>query len=312
LQAMFDSVIASRIHAWVHIQEGALHALPVYMTIRLDDPCDDEEEQVEFPEGNALCGVGPAMLCPEAPDQYLVLAPKFDALMSEGRSSECLSKGGFKWRTHLLGSACEVGGNAEVNTPPVQQLAAQVEEKIEEKLLVTPPGEALAVKRADMHQRPSLPPGLSLESANAEPVYLAPPKGFGDSPVNGDEEAGGLKNHLKTLVHEDSNAVLIVRGITKLGHESADRLSAHFAAHNCPLKDVHVPNVFKKRRSCKSAGEALARSVAKQQEKRVAGRCFIVFRSAEDAARVLAQGPEHVVDGVLVMIHPFDLEGART
>jgi hypothetical protein len=299
LQAMFDSVVASRIHAWIHIQEGALHALPLYMTIRLDDPSDDEQEHVEFLEGNALGGVGPAMLCPEAPDQYLVLAPKFDS-----PQGVCLSNGGFKWRTHLLGSACEVGGIAEVSTPPLQERAAPGQDQIEEKLLVTHLGEALAVKRADVDQRRSLPPGL--ESINAEPLYLTPPKGFGDFPVIGDEDAGGLKNHLKVLVHEDANAVLIARGITKLGLESADRLSAHFEAQGCPLKAVHVPCVFKKRRGGKGSD-----GVAKPQEKRVAGRCFIVMRSAADAAKVLAQGPEHMVDGVAVMVHPFDLEDAR-
>jgi hypothetical protein len=302
LQAMFDSVVASRIHAWIHIQEGALHAVPLYMTIRLDDPSDDEEETVEFLEGTALGGVSPAMLCPRAPDQYLVLAPKFDS-----PQGVCLSHGGFKWRTHLLGSACEVGGMAEVNTPPVQEIAAPVEEKIEEKLLVSHIGEALAVKRADVDQRPPLPPGLESVNINSEPLYLTPPKGFGESPTNLDEEAGGLKNHLKTLVHEDANAVLIARGITKLGLESADKLSAHFEAQGCPLKAIHVPCVFKKRR-----GNKVADDVAKPQEKRVAGRCFIVMRSAEDAARVLAEGPEHMVDGVPVMIHPFDLEDTRT
>jgi len=307
LQAMFDSVVASRIHAWIHIQEGALHALPVYMTIRLDDPSDDETEQVELWEEHAFPGMGPAMLCPDAPDQYLVLAPKFDE-----PQGACLSKGGFKWRTHLLGSACEVSGGNEVNTPPVQQLAAQVEEKIEEKLLVTHLGEALAVMQADMKPRPRLPPGL--EHVNTEPLYLTPPKGFGDdspaSPADADEEAGGLKNHLKTLVHEDSNSVLIARGITKLGLDSADRLSAHFAAKGCPLKTVHVPCVFKKRRGSTRSGNS--DGVAKPQEKRVAGRCFIVMSCPEDAAKVLAEGPEHMVEGVPVMIQGFNLEDART
>jgi len=304
LQAMFDSVIASRVHAWIHIQEGALHALPLHMTIRLDDPSDDEDEQVELLD-NPLSGIGPAMLCPEAPDQYLVLSPKFDALMSGVQSPECLRKGGFKWRTHLIGSACQVVGPAEVDTPSVQQPATPVEEKTEEKVLVTHLGEAPAVMRADMDQRP----GPSLPPLPRFVTRLTSTKGFGDSPANADEDTGGLRNHLKSLVHEDQSAVLVARGITKLGLESADRLSAHFAAQNCPLKAVHVPCVFKKRRG---SARRISDGVGKSQEKRVAGRCFIVMRSAEDAANVLAQGPEHMVDGVPVTLHPFKLKDSST
>lgn len=97
-----------------------------------------------------------------------------------------------------------------------------------------------------------------------------------------------MKNQLRALNDEDPANVLSARGISKLGTASAAKLRAHFS-HYGQVKAVHVPFVFKKR----------------SREPRSAGRCFIVMDSPETAARILAEGSSHFVDGVAVSIERF-------
>jgi len=280
LQKMFDGCMTAGVDSWIHIQEGALHALPLYLYIRHSNgPVLDDEEQVELVEG-ALCGGGPALA---APDQYLVLAPRF--------APQGLADAPLKWQTHLLGSVSPFNsqhGHAQSNDEPfIGQLGPP---SVEEKPCGRNHGEAFSNTNGGYK---------AARQKFEEPVYLTPPK---DSFCSTDEpEAeGGLKNQLRSLVHEDPASIIVARGITKLGLHSSDRLQAFFSQLG-DLKEVHVPCVFKKRR-----GSALSKA-NKPQEPRIAGRCFVVMNSPQEASKIIALGPVYVVDGVTVTCEPFNL-----
>lgn len=114
-----------------------------------------------------------------------------------------------------------------------------------------------------------------------------------------------MKTQLQVLDFEDPAAVLIARGITKLGLESADILRSHFSQYGL-VKAVHVPYAFKKRR-----GAARLTGNDDSRSQRIAGRCFIVMASAEDALRILDDGVTHLVQGVEVTLDHFSPASVR-
>jgi len=97
-----------------------------------------------------------------------------------------------------------------------------------------------------------------------------------------------MKNQLRALNMEDPACVLSVRGISKLGVESAAKIRAHFSCFG-QVKAVHVPIVFKKR----------------SKEPRSAGKCFLVMNSTLTVDRILQRGTDHQIDEVTVSIERF-------
>lgn len=101
-----------------------------------------------------------------------------------------------------------------------------------------------------------------------------------------------MKEQLQTLIQEDPNTVLISRGIKELGFRSAELLQAHFASYG-KVKDVLVSH---------SGGE---RKHGEHKRFRAASVGFVVMETAEDAAKIMAEGLEHVVNGIRVQLQPF-------
>lgn len=78
LQKMFDSVLSNGVNSWIHIQEGAFYAAPIYIYIRHDGTfASDGLDEVEIVEGDACYYRDNPPKMPGAADQYLVLAPRF-------------------------------------------------------------------------------------------------------------------------------------------------------------------------------------------------------------------------------------------
>jgi hypothetical protein len=258
LQKMMDSVMGASVDSWVHFQEGVYHSTPIYLHIRYSrnysyggyggtSQDDDEvliEEDVEHSGTLAIA----------APDQYMVLAPRFP----EGVPEHPVVDESLKWRFMLLGDCSD-----------------------------------------------SLPPGLTamsspgpvLSLSQAIPVTDFPLEAFPPQRISNDEESptSTMKNQLRALNQEDPANVLSARGISKLGMSSASRLRTHFSRYGL-VKAVHVPFVFKKR----------------SREQRAAGRGFIVMDSPETVARILAEGSEHWVDEVKVLLEYFCSNESRS
>lgn len=110
-----------------------------------------------------------------------------------------------------------------------------------------------------------------------------------------------MKSQLQVLEYEDPASVLVARGITKLGLQSSEFLRAHFSQYG-PVEDVHVPFVLKKRRG--NAQHALDAP----REQRVAGRGFVVMKTAADAQKILQVGRVHMIHDVKVTLEPFALK----
>jgi len=373
LQKMFDAVLAARVDAWIHIQEGSLHALPLYLYIRHDD--HDSQDQVEIVEG-ALCGGGPTL---SAPDQYLVLAPR---VHPQGLHGDPL-RNELRWQTLLLGETTESGCSNMLPLAPVPAPVApqypRASPSTSSKYAPAPRAanasvntttnypqhSAVANARPAAHYlpEPSLSPCYLNESGgawtaqavdcawarNAVPAPVALGQAsrdiggfnngncgnmavafidewqtssplrenfgggeqfhqstssiaqFGDADVIDNSQASTMKTQLRVLDYEDPISVLVARGITKLGLQSAEFLRAHFNQYGA-VKDVHIPFVLKKRR-----GTAQHVLDAPRQQ-RVAGRGFVVMETAEDAKKLLAMGVVHLVHDVKVTLEPFCLK----
>merc|ERR1719178_665838 len=110
-----------------------------------------------------------------------------------------------------------------------------------------------------------------------------------------------MKEQLEALRHVDPATVFIARRINKLGFASADTLRSHFSCYGL-VKDVLVSHSRVK--SFKSTGRR-RRGVGEHQRLRAAGLGFVVMGSAEDAAKILNEGPEHNVLGAVVQLQPF-------
>lgn len=106
--------------------------------------------------------------------------------------------------------------------------------------------------------------------------------------------SSSMKNQLRTLNAEDPASVMSARGISKLGMTSSSTLRKHFSNYG-HVKDVYVPFVHKKR----------------SKEPRSAGRGFIVMDSPQLVLQILAQGSEHVVEGVKVLLERFSAKESQ-
>jgi hypothetical protein len=112
-----------------------------------------------------------------------------------------------------------------------------------------------------------------------------------------------MKTQLQALLNEDPASVFIARRINKLGFSSAECLRTHFRSYG-EVKDVYVSHSRVKVNLPKNfRGER--RSSDTRQRLRPASLAFVVMASADSTARILADGPEHIINGVTVLMQAF-------
>jgi len=109
-----------------------------------------------------------------------------------------------------------------------------------------------------------------------------------------------MKTQLQALQNEDPATVFIARRINKLGFSSAEQLRAFFRQYG-PVNSVYVSHSRVK--SVRPPGER--RHSETHWRLRAAALGFVVMAEADATARILAQGPEHVVNGVTVRVQAF-------
>lgn len=124
-------------------------------------------------------------------------------------------------------------------------------------------------------------------------------------PSNGRPEAASamhtMKEQLEALQGEDPTCVFVARRINKMGFSSAEILRFHFSLYG-PVKDVLVAHSRVKSFQPSSRRRPKA---GEHQRLRAAGLAFVVMASADDTARILADGSEHCVNGVNIQLHAF-------
>mmetsp|Transcript_127993 Transcript_127993/g.208508 ORF Transcript_127993/g.208508 Transcript_127993/m.208508 type:complete len:285 (+) Transcript_127993:67-921(+) len=150
------------------------------------------------------------------------------------------------------------------------------------------------------------PPGLEGCFAPSPPQLPGLRKGAkqasrGKNNMNSNNRRGDtMKAQLEALQLEDPSAVFITRGINKLGFSSAKALKAHFSRYG-EVKAIYAPPSRVK--SMHGYGEG--RQTEAHWRLRAAPLGFIVMKSSEATARILADGPEQSVNGVPVRLQPF-------
>mmetsp|Transcript_30511 Transcript_30511/g.91637 ORF Transcript_30511/g.91637 Transcript_30511/m.91637 type:complete len:580 (+) Transcript_30511:87-1826(+) len=102
-----------------------------------------------------------------------------------------------------------------------------------------------------------------------------------------------MKSQLQALQQEAPETVFIARRINKLGFTSAERLRSHFGSYG-QVKCVHV-----------SHSRVKTMRPDTHWRMRAASLGFVVMVSPEATARILAEGPEHLVGEVLIRVHTF-------
>eukprot|EP00448_Togula_jolla_P007625 CAMPEP_0170612864 /NCGR_PEP_ID=MMETSP0224-20130122/23956_1 /TAXON_ID=285029 /ORGANISM="Togula jolla, Strain CCCM 725" /LENGTH=311 /DNA_ID=CAMNT_0010938407 /DNA_START=90 /DNA_END=1025 /DNA_ORIENTATION=- len=103
-------------------------------------------------------------------------------------------------------------------------------------------------------------------------------------------KTGTMKSQLQVLQHEDDEAIFITRRINRLGFGSSELLRAYFGAYGT-VKRIHVSH---SRAKC-----------GQRQRVRAGALGFVVMASREARARIIADGPEHLVTGVSVLVEEF-------
>jgi len=102
-----------------------------------------------------------------------------------------------------------------------------------------------------------------------------------------------LGTHLKELDKEDPQQILIVRKISRLGFQSAERLKKYFERFG-PISKVLLSNSHAKESG--SSGIRL----------RPSGIGFVVFEDSADAEKALAEGEDHTVNDVEICLRAFE------
>jgi hypothetical protein len=125
----------------------------------------------------------------------------------------------------------------------------------------------------------------------------------GMPPLGGSDRSAGetMKAQLQALQYEDENAVCIARRINKLGFSSAEALRAYFSRYG-PVKHVHVSHSRVK--SLKRFGGE-RRCAESHWRLRAAALGFVVMMSPDATRRILADGPDHRINGVTVRLQSF-------
>jgi len=109
-----------------------------------------------------------------------------------------------------------------------------------------------------------------------------------------------MKSQLQALQLEDPARVFIARRINKLGFTSADKLRHYFTRFG-DVKNVHVSHSRVK----SSLDPVNQRRPNISWRLRAAALGFVVMASSEAAAQIIAEGPEHEVNGVVIRVQPF-------
>jgi hypothetical protein len=103
-----------------------------------------------------------------------------------------------------------------------------------------------------------------------------------------------IASQLNQLQDEDPRQILIVRRINRLGFESASILEEHYARYG-PVAKVLLSNPHEKK-----AGANFPMRL------RPSGIGYVLFETAEGAARALAEGETHTVAGVEISVRAFE------
>jgi hypothetical protein len=123
------------------------------------------------------------------------------------------------------------------------------------------------------------------------------------SDLNGQGLLTNMKTQLQALLTEDPATVFIARRINKLGFSSAEYLRTHFRSYG-EVKNIYVSHSRVKVNLPRNfRGER--RSSDTRQRLRPASLAFVVMTSTDSTARILADGPEHNVNGVTVLLQSF-------
>merc|ERR1719230_1781129 len=94
-----------------------------------------------------------------------------------------------------------------------------------------------------------------------------------------------------------------MRHVNKLGFSSAEYLRTHFSLYG-EVKNIYVSHSRVKVNLPRNfRGER--RSSDTRQRLRPASLAFVVMTSTDSTARILADGPEHVINGVTVLLQSF-------
>lgn len=109
-----------------------------------------------------------------------------------------------------------------------------------------------------------------------------------------DVDKDSLRTNLRDLEHMDSDRILIVRRINRLGLESSALLDEYFSQYG-PVEKVLV-----------SHSRAKAYFGYSSARVRPAGLGFVVMSCAEDAAKILQGGVEQVVNGAAITVHAYE------
>jgi hypothetical protein len=103
-----------------------------------------------------------------------------------------------------------------------------------------------------------------------------------------------IATQLNELQSEDPDKLLIVKKINRLGFDSADILKAHFEQFG-PVEKVRLSNAH-----TKDAG------TSHHVRLRPSGIAFVLFKSSEAAAQVLAEGDTQSIHGLEVYVRGFE------
>lgn len=122
--------------------------------------------------------------------------------------------------------------------------------------------------------------------------------------VKEDINTSTMKAQLQALQDEDPSTVVIARRINKLGFQSSESLQEYFSTYG-PVKTVHVSHSRVK--SLRPNGDRRASNA--QWRLRAAALGFVVMENADATSQILADGPDHCVKGVNVLIQPFHRHG---
>jgi hypothetical protein len=104
-----------------------------------------------------------------------------------------------------------------------------------------------------------------------------------------------LASHLNELQSKDPDKILMVRKINRLGFDSAPTLKKHFEQFGL-VDTVRLSNAHQK----EPGGHTF------QVRLRPSGIGFVVFENSEAAARVMAEGETHIINGVEVHVRAFE------
>lgn len=110
-----------------------------------------------------------------------------------------------------------------------------------------------------------------------------------------DQEAPpiGMRMQLQALQAEDPGSVLIARKLHRLGFNSAQKLQMHFSKYG-GVREVLVPH------------SRVKASPGRRARTRPAAIGFVVMWSAEAANAAIADGNEHLIEGIQINVQAFE------